>query len=47
MSDVIAAEGGIPETIEGEPLKGKHVLIVVENLPLPFDRRVGQEARTL
>jgi len=26
---------------------GKHVLIVVENLPLPFDRRVWQEANTL
>ena len=43
----IAAEEGIPATIEGEPLKGKHALIVVENLPLPFDRRVWQEARTL
>ncbi|OYW50507.1 MAG: glycosyltransferase WbuB [Novosphingobium sp. 28-62-57] len=31
----------------GLPLKGKKVLIVVENLPLPFDRRVWQEARTL
>ncbi|QUL37679.1 glycosyltransferase family 4 protein [Erythrobacter sp. JK5] len=47
MSDAIAAEEGIPTVIEGEPLKGKHVLIVVENLPLPFDRRVWQEARTL
>jgi glycosyltransferase involved in cell wall biosynthesis len=43
----IAAEEGIPAVIEGEPLKGRHVLIVVENLPLPFDRRVWQEARTL
>lgn len=43
----LLAEEGIPKTIEGEPLKGKHVLIVVENLPLPFDRRVWQEARTL
>jgi glycosyltransferase involved in cell wall biosynthesis len=25
----------------------KHVLIIVENLPLPFDRRVWQEANTL
>lgn len=31
----------------GQPLAGKHVLIIVENLPLPFDRRVWQEARTL
>ena len=29
------------------PLTGKRVLIVVENLPVPFDRRVWQEARTL
>lgn len=28
-------------------LKGKHVLIIVENLPVPFDRRVWQEAITL
>ncbi|WP_345719862.1 glycosyltransferase family 4 protein [Qipengyuania sphaerica] len=28
-------------------LDGKKVLIIVENLPLPFDRRVWQEARTL
>ena len=26
---------------------GKHVLIIVENLPVPFDRRVWQEAGTL
>ena len=30
-----------------ECFKGKHILIVVENLPLPFDRRVWQEANTL
>ena len=29
------------------PLKGLKVLIVVENLPVPFDRRVWMEARTL
>jgi glycosyltransferase involved in cell wall biosynthesis len=28
-------------------VKGRRVLIVVENLPCPFDRRVMQEARTL
>jgi hypothetical protein len=28
-------------------LKNKHILIIVENLPLPFDRRVWQEANTL
>jgi glycosyltransferase involved in cell wall biosynthesis len=29
--------------VEGQP----HVLIIVENLPVPFDRRVWNEARTL
>lgn len=38
---------GIPAVIDGQPLARKSVLIVVENLPLPFDRRVWQEARTL
>lgn len=27
--------------------EGKHVLVIVENLPVPFDRRVWQEASTL
>lgn len=30
-----------------QSLSGKKVLIVVENLPVPFDRRVWMEARTL
>ena len=34
-----------PTNIEGQPLAGKSVLIVVENLPLPFDRRVWQAGR--
>ena len=29
------------------PLDGRKVLIIVENLPLPFDRRVWHESRTL
>lgn len=29
------------------PFKDKHILIIVENLPVPFDRRVWQEATTL
>ena len=29
------------------PLEGVRVLIIVENLPVPFDRRVWQEARAL
>ena len=37
-----------PFGLGGErPLDGARVLIIVENLPLPFDRRVWQEARTL
>ncbi|WP_095012020.1 glycosyltransferase family 4 protein [Tsuneonella mangrovi] len=32
---------------DSQPLAGRKVLIIVENLPLPFDRRVWQEARTL
>jgi hypothetical protein len=28
-------------------IKGKHILFIVENLPVPFDRRVWQEATTL
>lgn len=30
-----------------KPLSGKGILIIVENLPVPFDRRVWQEATTL
>jgi glycosyltransferase involved in cell wall biosynthesis len=30
-----------------KPLAGRKVLIIVENLPLPFDRRVWHECRTL
>ncbi len=37
----------IPHVIADGPLRGRRVLIIVENLPCPFDRRVWQEARTL
>jgi len=30
-----------------KPLAGRKILIIVENLPLPFDRRVWHECRTL
>lgn len=33
--------------LDGQPLAGQKVLIIVENLPVPFDRRVWQEATTL
>ncbi|WP_253913472.1 glycosyltransferase family 4 protein [Pseudoruegeria sp. HB172150] len=32
---------------ETRPLDGRRILIIVENLPLPFDRRVWHECRTL
>ena len=32
---------------DSQPLKGRRVLIIVENLPLPFDRRVWHESLTL
>jgi glycosyltransferase involved in cell wall biosynthesis len=33
--------------LASRPLAGRKILIIVENLPVPFDRRVWQEARTL
>jgi glycosyltransferase involved in cell wall biosynthesis len=44
---VVSDDFAFPTEIAGRPLAGRNVLIVVENLPLPFDRRVWQEARTL
>src|SRR5689334_25163812 len=45
------AQALTPEPARLAPLErvahGRRVLIVVENLPCPFDRRVMQEARTL
>lgn len=35
------------ESTQYPNIVGKHILIVVENLPVPFDRRVWQEATTL
>ena len=32
---------------DSQPLKGRRILIIVENLPLPFDRRVWHESLTL
>lgn len=36
-----------PTAVGADVLGGKKILIIVENLPVPFDRRVWQEARTL
>jgi glycosyltransferase involved in cell wall biosynthesis len=33
--------------LNAKPLAGRKILMIVENLPVPFDRRVWQEARTL
>lgn len=41
------ANAGSRETAVSGQLAGRKVLIIVENLPVPFDRRVWQEARTL
>ena len=45
--EAIAAAGDSPARAQGLPLAGRKVLIIVENLPVPFDRRVWQEATTL
>ncbi len=37
----------IETSVPANALSGRKVLIIVENLPVPFDRRVWQEARTL
>jgi glycosyltransferase involved in cell wall biosynthesis len=35
------------QSADHQPLRGKRILIIVENLPVPFDRRVWQEALAL
>lgn len=35
------------QLLASQPLAGRKILIIVENLPVPFDRRVWQEATTL
>jgi glycosyltransferase involved in cell wall biosynthesis len=42
-----SAEAPFEASVPPEALAGRRVLIIVENLPVPFDRRVWQEARTL
>ncbi|MBI1198465.1 MAG: glycosyltransferase [Phenylobacterium sp.] len=41
------AERIASELLATKPLAGRKILIIVENLPVPFDRRVWQEATTL
>jgi len=45
--DTLSEMPGDTFAVGGTPLAGRKILIVVENLPLPFDRRVWQEAKTL
>ena len=49
MDDMLAENLSLGSTdfIPEQPLSGRRVLIIVENLPVPFDRRVWMEARTL
>lgn len=42
-----ASARNIADLVQGHPLAGRRILLVVENLPVPFDRRVWMEARTL
>lgn len=39
--------GWVPPAVGLAPLAGRRILVIVENLAVPFDRRVWQEARTL
>jgi glycosyltransferase involved in cell wall biosynthesis len=43
----MGAEGHAVSAAVARSTHGRRVLIIVENLPCPFDRRVWQEARTL
>lgn len=44
---MVALTGKRPPAIEGRAREPRRILIVVENLPVPFDRRVWSEATTL
>jgi glycosyltransferase involved in cell wall biosynthesis len=43
----VMPESSVQDDARAQVRAGRRVLIIVENLPLPFDRRVWQEARTL
>ncbi len=47
MSPIVLEMPRLLAMTDKKPLLGRKVLIVVENLPTPFDRRVWHEARTL
>lgn len=44
---IVSATPRMDDIRASQPLAGRKVLIIVENLPLPFDRRVWHECRTL
>jgi len=44
---IMEAAAAAKQLLSTLPLKNRKVLIIVENLPVPFDRRVWQEATTL
>src|SRR5262245_51117540 len=47
-SQALSARGDERARAEARAVtRGRRILIIVENLPCPFDRRVWQEARTL
>jgi glycosyltransferase involved in cell wall biosynthesis len=43
----LEAERNAAAALAAQPLAGRKILVIVENLPVPFDRRVWQEATTL
>jgi glycosyltransferase involved in cell wall biosynthesis len=48
MTDaMLNAEASLPDAASPQTLAGRKILIIVENLPLPFDRRVWQESLAL
>ena len=48
MDDVaVGGQSRLEAVRKAQPLAGRKILIIVENLPLPFDRRVWHECRTL
>lgn len=44
---IVTGQPRLTAVRESRPLEGRKILIIVENLPLPFDRRVWHECRTL
>ena len=47
MTDAPVTSGAAEPSSAQKPLAGRKILIIVENLPVPFDRRVWQESLAL